>query len=364
MTGTPLRCAASTIDAAMSPLCGATISTSTPLVNMLSACSVWTASSPFATWTSSTAPTSFARCSTSRLSRCQRSSLSVSMEKPIRTGRPATAPPPAAVCSVGALMHDAAKSARSVILAMRMLILLPQAVLTPLALTGGQRVVPRQRDQAASRHLLPALRGEGRLELPLQPLVRTRPDPYLVFSGFDGPSFSGPETQIAASDGELHPPRLPGLEGDALKDLQLLQRPREARHRIADVHLHDLFALAIAGIANRRGKLQTIDAEIAVFEFRVREPEAKRIQRPDRYVEVFARVLVVRIRRSAGGKMRVVDRHLPDRPGNGHRQLGARIDIAEEHVGDRVAAFASGEPRLDDRRNVLRGPRNRQWPAG
>src|SRR6185369_2901809 len=53
---------------------------------MLSACLVCSASSPFATCTSSTAPASLARCSTSALSRCQRSSFSVSMEKPMRTG--------------------------------------------------------------------------------------------------------------------------------------------------------------------------------------------------------------------------------------------------------------------------------------
>src|SRR5439155_22050891 len=74
------------MEAAISPLCGATIRTSTPLVSMLSACLVCTASSPFATWTSSTAPISLARCSTRRLSRCQRSSFNVSMEKPIRIG--------------------------------------------------------------------------------------------------------------------------------------------------------------------------------------------------------------------------------------------------------------------------------------
>src|SRR5258706_12121091 len=53
---------------------------------MLSACLVCSASSAWATCTSSCAPTSLARCSTRALSRCQRSSFSVSMEKPIRTG--------------------------------------------------------------------------------------------------------------------------------------------------------------------------------------------------------------------------------------------------------------------------------------
>src|SRR5439155_10554115 len=44
------------------------------------------ASSPLATCTSHSAPTSLQRCSTEALSRCQRSSFSVSIEKPMRTG--------------------------------------------------------------------------------------------------------------------------------------------------------------------------------------------------------------------------------------------------------------------------------------
>src|SRR5918911_1793077 len=86
MTGTHCLCAASTMDLATTPLCGATIRTSTPCVSMLSACFVCTASSPLATSTDKSAPTSLACCSTSSLSRCQRSSLSVSIEKPIFTG--------------------------------------------------------------------------------------------------------------------------------------------------------------------------------------------------------------------------------------------------------------------------------------
>src|SRR5882724_1477368 len=94
MTGTPCLCAASTIEAAICPLCGATIKTSTPFVSRLSHCLVWTASSPLATCISHSAPTSLQRASTRALSRCQRSSFSVSMEKPIRTGPPCFADRP------------------------------------------------------------------------------------------------------------------------------------------------------------------------------------------------------------------------------------------------------------------------------
>src|ERR1044072_5235885 len=51
MTGTFLAFAASTIEAATSPLCGMTTSTSTPCVRRVSACCLCTRSSPLADWT-------------------------------------------------------------------------------------------------------------------------------------------------------------------------------------------------------------------------------------------------------------------------------------------------------------------------
>src|SRR3954463_9864638 len=114
MTGTHCLFAFSTIEAATTPLCGATISTSTPCVNMLSACLICTSSEPLATCTSSCAPTSFACCSTSSLSRCQRSSLSVSIAKPILTGPvflDLSPQFPADCCCCGPLTHPAASNA-------------------------------------------------------------------------------------------------------------------------------------------------------------------------------------------------------------------------------------------------------------
>ena len=86
MTGTPCLCAASTMEAAISPLCGAMISTSIPCVNMFSACLICSLSFPLATCTFSSAPISLQCFSTRSLSRCQRSSFKVSIEKPILTG--------------------------------------------------------------------------------------------------------------------------------------------------------------------------------------------------------------------------------------------------------------------------------------
>ena len=93
MTGTPALWAASTMVAAVLPLWGATSSTSTPCVRRFSAWEFWSASLPLAAWTSTLAPIFWAAATTSSRSRCQRSSLSVSMEKPMTICLPPLAPP-------------------------------------------------------------------------------------------------------------------------------------------------------------------------------------------------------------------------------------------------------------------------------
>src|SRR6266511_3004878 len=62
------------------------MSTSMPCVNMFSACLICSLSLPLATCTFSSAPISLQCFSTRSLSRCQRSSFKVSIEKPILIG--------------------------------------------------------------------------------------------------------------------------------------------------------------------------------------------------------------------------------------------------------------------------------------
>src|ERR1051325_1027377 len=162
MTGTPFRCAASTMEAAISPLCGATRRTSTPLVSMLSACLVCTASSPFATCTSSTAPTSLARCSPCCLSRCQRASLSVSIEKPMRTG-PAGRAVAVAEVSCGALTHAASRNATAMTLRMRALLYHERRRADDRARSHEARDAKRLHDVLNRRGLADALQRPGLL---------------------------------------------------------------------------------------------------------------------------------------------------------------------------------------------------------
>src|SRR5579884_3593242 len=116
-----------------------------------------TASSPFATCTSRIAPAFFAASSTSCLSRCQRSSLSVSIEKPMRTGPLADAagvcadPLVLVVLSCGALMHDASRTAlrnRGQIFFMRQL--LPQRIAGSRVEDRRSRACPRSPTKSQS----------------------------------------------------------------------------------------------------------------------------------------------------------------------------------------------------------------------
>ena len=62
------------------------------------------------------------------------------------------------------------------------------------------------------------------------------------------------------------------------------------------------------------------------------------------------------MRGTARGHLRVVERLLSDCAGKTRWQFAGRIDIAEEHVGNRGAGFDSGAPRLENCGDVLGGP--------
>ena len=86
-------------------------------------------------------------------------------------------------------------------------------------------------------------------------------------------------------------------------------------------------------------------------ERRVAQPEAELVQRVARREVAVARVVLRRhVARAAGRLVVVVDRHLADRARERDRQLAAGVDLAEQHVGDRVAGLDAREPGLEDRR--------------
>ena len=61
--------------------------------------------------------------------------------------------------------------------------------------------------------------------------------------------------------------------------------------------------------------------------------------------------------------MAVEDRHLADGAREGHRQLAARVGVAEQHVGDGRPTLLARQPGLQDGRDVLGDPGDGQRPA-
>src|SRR5262249_32782660 len=107
---------------------------------------------------------------------------------------------------------------------------------------GGQS----EQDETAVAHFRSLSRN---LERSLQPLRGAGPDPHVESPRPDGPPLVGPEREVAPRDRKLHPRALARLQRDAAESLQLLHRPRDTGHRIADVHLDDLFAGTPAAVA-------------------------------------------------------------------------------------------------------------------
>ena len=109
----------------------------------------------------------------------------------------------------------------------------------------------------------------------------------------------------------------------------------------------------------RRAQAQVRDLELAVA-----EPVAEHVLRvAARDVAVARVVLRRRVARATRVLVVVVDRHLADAARERDRQLAAGVDLAEHHVGDRVAGLDAGEPRLEDRRRVVDHAAERQRAA-
>src|SRR6185503_8824537 len=79
-------------------------------------------------------------------------------------------------------------------------------------------------------------------------------------------------------------------------------------------------------------------------EGRVAEPETEGVERCSRVEEIAA---------ARGWLVIVIDRQLPDRAGDGYRQLAARIDLAEQDVGDPMPSLLTKIPAFDHRRRFL-----------
>src|SRR5262245_14025613 len=179
------------------------------------------------------------------------------------------------------------------------------------------------------------------------------------------------EAKLGWAERERHAARDAGRERHPLESLEFEHRPRDARHHILHVELNHLVTLAGAGVAHRDRHVERsghtdaggAETQIAERERRVTEamPEGKE-RRPWR-VEILRGVLLLFIRWTSGGLLIVVQRFLPHRARERHRQMTAWIHRAEDHVSDGIPGLGTWNPRLDHRSLAIHEPGNCQWTA-
>src|SRR3954453_9414629 len=180
------------------------------------------------------------------------------------------------------------------------------------------------------------------------------------------------EAPVALVEGERDGLLLTGCERHALEAAQPPHRLGEARHRIVDVELDDLVALGPGDVLHvDRGPHAPVarhppraQAQVRDLELAVAEPVTEHVLRVAAVDVAVARVVLrARVARVTRVLVVVVDRHLADAARERDRQLAAGVDVAEHHVGDRVASLHAGEPRLEDRRGVIPEPAQRERGA-
>ncbi len=183
-------------------------------------------------------------------------------------------------------------------------------------------------------------------------------------SGFDGPAlaFGLPVGERFGFERNLHGLRLAGLQGDALEALQLLLGPLHRRTQVFHVELHHLVARAVAGVGHVeahgqfavRRKVLDAQAQVAVGKRGVAQAEAERVQRLT--LEIHIRPPVAQIVVQAR-------RQLLDAVGPRLHQPAAGIDVAKEHVGQRVAQLLAVVRHVDNSRHVALCPRDGEGEA-
>src|SRR6266511_1489250 len=152
------------------------------------------------------------------------------------------------------------------------------------------------------------------------------------------------EAEVALVERERDRGCLAGVQRHALEPAQAADGLRDAGHRVMEVELHDLVTLAAAGVRHGHGGLEAAvlrhgrgaQPQVGDLEGRVAEPVTEHEQRRAARDVTVARVpLHVGVAGPARRLVVVVDRHLAAPARVRHRELAARVDLAEHHVGDR-----------------------------
>src|SRR3954470_16422528 len=169
------------------------------------------------------------------------------------------------------------------------------------------------------------------------------------------------EAEFAHGHPEGHHAGRARLQRDLFKPFQLPHRPAAARYKVAHVELRHLLTGPRAGVRHRdpdldrpvrphpRGRYD----EILERKPRIAEAPAEREQRLQTFIEIIQGEALARLVRPAARQAVVIERKLAHRPRVAHRELAARVDVAEERLGDRGGPFRAGVPRHEDGRELV-----------
>ena len=153
--------------------------------------------------------------------------------------------------------------------------------------------------------------------------------------------------ELRRRQGEVDGAAFAGGERHPLEAFQFEHRPRDRQLCAGDVELNHLVAGSPAGVgdggfdlnrligANLRGR----QSRLGNLEAGVAEPVPEREQR---------RRVIEQVAAAGAGLVVVEQRNLPGVSHHADRQLGARVDLAEQRLGDHGAAFLARVPALDN----------------
>src|SRR6185437_2165567 len=153
-----------------------------------------------------------------------------------------------------------------------------------------------------------SLRDLPNFEFGFEDIDGIRTDHHLKLARLDNISqLTIPKPELLRPKHELDATLLTGLQRHALKSFQLFYRTRHRRDEVTNVQLDHFIAGPLTCVLNLntnrelsvRGDLRGAELRLTDLEMGVTKPVAKRIERRPRHVEVFRRVTVLGLRRTA-----------------------------------------------------------------
>ena len=143
------------------------------------------------------------------------------------------------------------------------------------------------------------------------------------------------------------------LQGDALKALQLLDRPADGCCQITDIELNNLVGIILAGVLHIDSETEfaagihrrAAQSRFAIFKRGVAKSESERIERVIAHIDIVALIFAILFRslryRASRVQMIIINRYLSESLWHSHGEMTRRRLLAEYHIADGIVYFIS-----------------------